>query len=874
MRTFHCRGWGMKNFFTIIIVVIAVVCAGAQARAAPPNPVQSIFTYQGSMFVDNEPFDGTGLFKLVIVNESGQSLWSNDGTSVDGSEPAGDVAVAIQSGIFQVLLGDVAIPGMLQIDPAIFATDEMLFLKVWFDDGANGFAEMKPSIQLTASTSSMNAHFLRGYSPDDFFLNSGQITSSQIAPGAVQQTNIAGGAVGTTQIIDNSVTGDKITAFTNNNTQFTVGRGQNENIVIFADTAAATNPGLRFDSTTGKWQFSNNGTTWSDIGSGGGGGVNPGLINQIAYYAAAGSTVSGLATANNGVLATSGAGVPSIATTLPTTVQGNITQVGIIGTGVWQGTAIADAYVADNLTINAGTIDNSIIGGTTAANATVRDLVAELDAVIEGGDLTIGLGTTAYAGRVILHDADAGDSFTTTIQSNANVGASFSLILPADVGSSGQVLSTDGNSPNAQLSWVNAGTGDFKADGTVPMTGNLNVGDNNIINVGDIALDSISADNGTSFAINDNWTNAGNTVADLGTVTTADINGGTIDGVTMGQATAGLGTFTTLDATNIEATGTFKLGTTNQGDVLYDNGTSIVRLPPGTSGQFLQTQGAGANPQWASPAGGGDVTGPAGATDNAVARYDGATGKLIQNSGVLVDDSNNMSGIAALSISSMGQNWTNAGRTIADLGSVTTADINGGTIDGVTINSSPIGGTTPAAGAFTALNVGTTNQGDILYDNGTSFVRLPPGTSGQVLTTQGAGANPQWSSAGANYWSKTLTNLSPATPGDDLLLNTNETLTIGGGTAITRHLSATASIDIASIAARSCTNTALTVTGAAAGNTVVCSPTPVASGIETLNLSWNCYVSAANTVQVRACNPTTGALDPATQTWRADVWQH
>ncbi|MHA1853880.1 MAG: hypothetical protein ACTSUF_10310 [Candidatus Heimdallarchaeaceae archaeon] len=44
----------------------------------------------------------------------------------------------------------------------------------------------------------------------------------------------------------------------------------------------------------------------------------------------------------------------------------------------------------------------------------------------------------------------------------------------------------------------------------------------------------------------------------------------------------------------------FKLGTTNQGDIFYDNGTSIVRLTPGTSGQFLQTQGAGANPQWAS----------------------------------------------------------------------------------------------------------------------------------------------------------------------------------------------------------------------------------------------------------------------------------
>jgi hypothetical protein len=51
--------------------------------------------------------------------------------------------------------------------------------------------------------------------------------------------------------------------------------------------------------------------------SGASGIVSPGTINQLAYYAATGSTVSGLATANSGVLVTSGAGVPSISTTLP-----------------------------------------------------------------------------------------------------------------------------------------------------------------------------------------------------------------------------------------------------------------------------------------------------------------------------------------------------------------------------------------------------------------------------------------------------------------------------------------------------------------------------------------------------------------------------
>lgn len=43
---------------------------------------------------------------------------------------------------------------------------------------------------------------------------------------------------------------------------------------------------------------------------------------------------------------------------------------------------------------------------------------------------------------------------------------------------------------------------------------------------------------------------------------------------------------------------------TTQGVILYYNGTNWVALSPGSSGEFLQTQGAGANPQWAAASGG------------------------------------------------------------------------------------------------------------------------------------------------------------------------------------------------------------------------------------------------------------------------------
>ena len=51
-----------------------------------------------------------------------------------------------------------------------------------------------------------------------------------------------------------------------------------------------------------------------------------------------------------------------------------------------------------------------------------------------------------------------------------------------------------------------------------------------------------------------------------------------------------------------------------------------------------------------SPCSGGDVVGPSLSTDNAIAKYDLASGKLLQNSGVLIDDSNNITGVGDLTI--------------------------------------------------------------------------------------------------------------------------------------------------------------------------------------------------------------------------------
>jgi hypothetical protein len=50
------------------------------------------------------------LFKFALVNADGTTTyWSNDGMSVDGSEPQASVAVSVNGGLYAILLGNTAL---------------------------------------------------------------------------------------------------------------------------------------------------------------------------------------------------------------------------------------------------------------------------------------------------------------------------------------------------------------------------------------------------------------------------------------------------------------------------------------------------------------------------------------------------------------------------------------------------------------------------------------------------------------------------------------------------------------------------------------------------------------------------------------------
>ena len=158
------------------------------------------------------------------------------------------------------------------------------------------------------------------------------------------------------------------------------------------------------------------------------------------------------------------------------------------------------------------------------------------------------------------------------------------------------------------------------------------------------------------------------------------------------------GTAPAADATNDTLTLTAGSGITITGD----SGTDTVTIA-------------------ATGGGSGDVVGPASATDNAVARFDTTTGKLIQNGAVLVDDSGNVSGVGNITLSG-----TVDGRDVATDGTKLDGVESGAQADQnlfSTINATS--GTDPVADAVTdTLNLSAGTGITVTGDSGTDTITI------------------------------------------------------------------------------------------------------------------------------------------------------
>jgi hypothetical protein len=218
-------------------------------------------------------------------------------------------------------------------------------------------------------------------------------------------------------------------------------------------------------------------------------------------------------------------------------------------------------------------------------------------------------------------------------------------------------------------------------------------------------------------------------------VMTATGFAGPLNGV-VGATTPAAVTATQVDIT---AQGDLRLQDTTGGEyvalqapaALAASYTLTLPVDDGTAGQVLATDGSGVL-SW-STAAVGDVVGPASATDNAVARFDATTGKIIQNSVVTIaDTTGNMAGVGTLSSGAITSSSLTSGRVPYAGTAGLIQDAAALTFDGTILSATrfagalngTVGATTPAVGTFTTLsNTGTAYLGGLL---GAESLRVAP----------------------------------------------------------------------------------------------------------------------------------------------------
>ena len=122
-----------------------------------------------------------------------RTFWSNDGTSAAGGEPTGGVPVAVAQGLFTILLGDTNLPNMLPIPAGAFANNGV-HLRVWFNDGTQGFTQLGPDVPVASVGYALVAASVRNAGVTTSGLADGSVTSEKIADGSVELADLSSSA--------------------------------------------------------------------------------------------------------------------------------------------------------------------------------------------------------------------------------------------------------------------------------------------------------------------------------------------------------------------------------------------------------------------------------------------------------------------------------------------------------------------------------------------------------------------------------------------------------------------------------------------------------------------------------------------------------
>lgn len=267
-------------------------------------------------------------------------------------------------------------------------------------------------------------------------------------------------------------------------------------------------------------------------------------------------------------------------------------------------------------------------------------------------------------------------------------------ILPTQSGNSGKFLTTNGTS----ASWATvSGGGGGSGDVVGPASSTDNAVARFDLTTGKLIQDS-------AFIVNDS-----------GVVTSGGWNGSAV-----GIAYGGTGiNFTDPNADTIlfwdDSAGSFA-------SLSVGSGLSIA-------GTTLSATGGGT----------GDVVGPASATDNTLPRFDTTTGKLIQGSGVVVDDSNNISGAGTLASGAHTVTSTSANSLAVGANGSTNPVLQVDAATASVASGIKITGNVDGSSAVIAGITSGSNAGIVFNTKGTGGLTLSTAGSGSVLLNSQSG---------------------------------------------------------------------------------------------------------------------------------------
>ncbi len=179
----------------------------------------------------------------------------------------------------------------------------------------------------------------------------------------------------------------------------------------------------------------NAGQTWKMLNPANGAGGAPGGVTDAVQFNAGSLAFGGTSVIANAILGTDGSGIPNETQTLPSTVQGNITALGTIGSGTWNGTTVAVAHGGTGLI--SGTAGGILAFSASGTLVSTPALTSGLPVIGQGSSIptvgTVSGNTTKFgtvsgsftAGNFIKADAsgnlvDAGS--TTGTINNSTIG--------------------------------------------------------------------------------------------------------------------------------------------------------------------------------------------------------------------------------------------------------------------------------------------------------------------------------------------------------------------------------------------------------------------------------------------------------------------